>query len=428
MTPSIEFTSPEEIKSRQEKLLRDQMQYLLHNSPYYQELFRKHAIEVGSIHTLDDLQKIPVTTKDDLHRQNMDFLCVPATKIVDYVTTSGTLGEPVTIALTDRDLDRLALNEAISFDCAGVAPGEVVQLMTTLDRRFMAGMAYFLGARKLGCGIIRVGNGIPELQWDSIHRFNPATLIAVPSFLLKMIEYAESKGISLDDSGVKRAICIGEPIRNVDFSWNSLGEKILQKWKIELCSTYASTEMQTAFSECSAGNGGHHHPELIIVEFLDDDNQPVKKGEPGEVTITTLGVEGMPLLRFKTGDIFYYYTGTCSCGRQTLRLGPVLGRRKHMVKYKGTTLYPPALFDILDKVEYVKEYIVEVSTNTIGMDEILVRVACPNPPENFIKEIQDHFRAVLRVAPPIRLESENDLLKDMNPVLSRKPMKFIDRR
>ena len=310
MTPSIEFTSPAEIRQKQEALLGELMKSLEQCSPYYKELFFNHSLSFSSIKTLEDLLKIPVTTKDDLHRQNADFLAVPQKKVVDFVTTSGTMGEPVTIGITDKDLDRLAYNEAISFACAGVAEGDVIQLMTTLDRRFMAGMAYFLGARKLGCGIIRVGNGIPELQWDSIHRFHPTTLIAVPSFLLKMIEYAESKGISLENSGVKRAICIGEPIRKADFSWNSLSEKILQKWNIELFSTYASTEMQTAFSECSAGKGGHHHPELIIVEFLDDDDQPVKEGEAGEVTITTLGIEGMPLLRFKTGDIFYHSIGS----------------------------------------------------------------------------------------------------------------------
>ncbi len=88
-----------------------------------------------------------------------------------------------------------------------------------------------------------------------------------------------------------------------------------------------STEMGTAFTECSEGKGGHHHPELIIVEFLDDNNNPVPEGEAGEVTITTLGVEGMPLLRFKTGDICHYYNEPCKCGRTTKRLGPVIGRK-----------------------------------------------------------------------------------------------------
>ena len=101
------------------------------------------------------------------------------------------MGDPVTVAMTDRDLDRLAYNEALSFTCADGSADDIFQLMTTLDRRFMAGMAYFLGIRKLGGGIVRVGNGIPELQWDTINRIRPNTIIVVPSFILRIIEYAE---------------------------------------------------------------------------------------------------------------------------------------------------------------------------------------------------------------------------------------------
>ena len=160
---------------------------------------------------------MPVTTKEDLQKHNDDFLCVPANKIIDYATTSGTLGDPVTFGLTDGDLDRLAYNEAISFDCAGIKEGDIVQLMTTIDRRFMAGLAYFLGLRKMQVGVIRVGAGIPELQWDSILKYKPTYLITVPSFLLKMIEYAENHNIDLNNSSVKGAICIGESLRNQDF-------------------------------------------------------------------------------------------------------------------------------------------------------------------------------------------------------------------
>src|SRR5690606_17808280 len=121
----------------------------------------------------EDLQKIPVTTKDDLQKNNNQFLCVERAEIADYVTTSGTSGDPVWVALTDRDLDRLAYNEALSYQCVGLDRGSVVQLTTTIDRRFMAGLAYFLGARKAGIGLIRVGSGVPELQWDTIEKVKP---------------------------------------------------------------------------------------------------------------------------------------------------------------------------------------------------------------------------------------------------------------
>jgi phenylacetate-CoA ligase len=428
MLPLIESRPTAEIKTFQEEKLKDQLLFLKEKSTFYKEHFRKNNIDISKIKTLEDLARIPPTTKDDLQHQNEAFICVPRNKIIDYITTSGTLGDPVTFAMTDSDLDRLAYNESISFAVADGDENDIYQLMTTIDRRFMAGLAYFLGVRKLGAGIIRVGNGMPELQWDSIRRFKPNAFITVPSFILKLLEYAEENGIDYKASSIRKAICIGEPLRNPDFSLTTLSRKIAEKWDIRLYSTYASTEMGTAFTECRYGCGGHHHPELIIVEFLDENDLPVKENEAGEVTISTLGVEGMPLLRFKTGDVCYHYNEPCQCGRTTMRLGPVLGRKQQMIKYKGTTLYPPALYDILDNMENIVNYYVEVYTNSIGTDEILIHIGSQQVTDTFEKQIKDHFRAKLRVAPQIVFEPVEQVGKTLHPEGSRKSMKFIDKR
>ena len=426
--PEIEFDTPENIEKLQEQLLRQSLAYVNANSPFYRKRFAEHGIDITAITSVADLVKIPVTTKDELQLHNDEFLCVPRHEIIDYSTTSGTLGDPVTFGLTDKDLDRLAYNEAISFDCTGIKKGDVVQLMTTIDRRFVAGLAYFLGLRKLGAGIIRVGAGIPQLQWDSILKYKPKYLITVPSFLLKLIEYAENHGIDYQNSGIVGAICIGEPLRDQDFSNNMLAAKITDKWKIKLLSTYASTEMSTAFTECGFQNGGHHHPELIIVEILDDKNHPVAHGQSGELTITTLGVEGMPLVRFKTGDIVTLHTERCRCGRTTSRVGSVLGRKQHMIKYKGTTLYPPAMHDVLTHFDQVDNHCIEITSNEFGSDEILVRIAAKIWDESLLLEIKDYFRAKLRVAPKIEFADSDALNADVFPPMGRKPVRFIDKR
>ena len=426
--PDIEKKSLSEIKLYQEKRLQELLPYLKTNSVFYSRLFKKQNIDIRDIKTLEDLTKIPVTTKDDLQTQADDFLCVDRKKIVDYVTTSGTLGEPVTFAMTNNDLDRLAYNEYISFSCAGVTEDDVFQLMVTMDKRFMAGLAYYLGLRKLGAGIIRVGPGLQELQFESINRYHSTGLITVPSFIPKLIDFAQQHGIDYKNSSIKKAICIGEPIRNNDFSLNTLGRKITDKWDIKLYSTYASTEMGTAFTECDAGQGGHHHPEMIIVEFLNDNNQPVAEGEAGEVTITTLGVEAMPLLRFKTGDICHFHTEPCSCGRNTLRLGPVIGRKQQMLKFKGTTLFPPAIYDVLNEIDCIRNYIIEVSTNNLGTDEILIKAGCDSHGSVNKKIIKDHFRAKLRVAPEIEFFDQKEILKMQFPADNRKPVTFVDKR
>lgn len=425
----LDRQSKENIKKYQEEQLRELLRYVNKNSKFYSDQYKQHNINIDEINTIEDLQKLPFTTKDDLYEQNDDFICVDRRKIVDYITTSGTLGDPVTFAMTDADLERLAYNEYISFICSDGNADDIYQLMVTLDRRFMAGLAYFLGIKKLGAGMVRVGNGMIELQWDTIRRIQPNALIAVPSFILKLIEYAEANGIDYKNSSIKKAICIGESLRNSDFSLNTLGQRIKDKWDIKLYSTYASTEMGAAFAECGEGIGGHHRPELLIVEFVDEYNNPVKEGEPGELVITTLGVEGMPLIRFKTGDIVEHHTESCKCGRNSMRLGPVIGRKNEMIKYKGTTLYPPALYDILNDMEYVENYIIEVSTNQIGTDDILIRIATNgHKPENFEKYIKDHFRAKLRVAPTIQFESKESINQVKFPELKRKPVVFIDKR
>ncbi len=428
MIPEIEKASIEAIKAFQEEKLKELLHYLNKNSSYYQGVFQERGIDINTVQTIEDLAQIPVTTKDQLQQYNDDFICVPKNKIIDYVTTSGTLGEPVTFALTDNDLERLAYNEAISFACAGVGQNDVMQLMTTMDRRFMAGLAYFLGARKLGSGIIRVGSGIPELQWDSIKKFKPTYLICVPSFLLKLIEFAQQHNIDLSQSGVEGAICIGEPIKNQDFSLNILASKIKSSWDIELYSTYASTEMSTAFNECEHHNGGHHHPELIIVEILDDNDNAAIQGEIGELVITTLGVEAMPLLRFKTGDMVKAHNEACKCGRNTLRLGPVEGRKKQMIKYKGTTLYPPAMYNVLNHFSEVDAFVIEIYHNELGTDEILIKIAAKNVSETLLTEIKDHIRAKLRVLPRIEFCDKKDLNALRFPAMSRKPIELIDRR
>lgn len=425
---SLEYLGKDELRNYQEQRLKEHLHYLKANSPYYQRLFQEHHIDVDQINSLADLSLIPVTEKSDLQVYNQDFLCVDPALVRDYVTTSGTLGDPVLVALTDSDLDRLSVNESFSYACMGLPAGDVVQLTTTMDRRFMAGLAYFLGARKAGLGVVRVGSGVPELQWDTISRVHPKALVCVPSFLLKMIEYAERSGIDFRSCSVKKVLCIGEAIRNPDFTPNTLAKRILDKWDVELYSTYASTEMATAFTECQHATGGHYHPELLIAEFLDDDNEPVADGQPGELVVTTLGVEGMPLLRFKTGDILQPLYGLCACGRTTMRVGPVIGRKNQMIKYKGTTIYPPAMFDLLHDFSEVENYLVEITSNTLGEDEIAVLVGTVSPQEDLMNRIKDRFRAKLRVSPRIIFMDIEALNRLKLPDNSRKSLTLIDRR
>src|SRR5690606_23588249 len=213
-------TKPE-IENVNLNLLYKALVYVRDNSKFYKTLLGQSSIP--SVHSLGSFQNLPFTSKTDLTKYRKDFWCTDSDSISDYCSSSGSEGNPLTIPLTDNDLDRLARNEANSFATAGLDNYDIIQLCTTIDKRFMAGLAYVLGARKLGSGIIRTGAYLPEYQWRTIREIKPSTLIIVPSFLVKLLAFAEENGIDPAKTSVKRAICIGESIRNPDFSLNALG-------------------------------------------------------------------------------------------------------------------------------------------------------------------------------------------------------------
>lgn len=425
---AIDKLSSREIKSLQEIKLKQLLNYVDQHSPYYSAIFKDNDIKAEKISTLDELERIPTTSKEDLQIHNMDFLCVPRQKVTEYTTTSGTLGTPVTIALTKNDVQRLAYNEYLSFHCAGASSKDIFQLALTLDKQFMAGMAYYLGALRLKAGVVRTGPGAPSMQWETISRVKSTSLVVVPSFILNLIEFALDNKICLADSPVKRAICIGENVRNESFEYNTIGKRIKDLWNIELFSTYASTEMQTAFTECRHGAGGHLHPELLIAEVLDDDGRPVGIGDRGELTITTLGVEGMPLVRYRTGDICAIYDSPCNCGRSSIRISPILGRKKQIIKFKGTSIYPSVIYEILNGNSNIIDYVLEVSSNELDTDDIAIWIAARDNSEKLISKLISYLHASLRVMPKIIFSEIETIKQKQFSGFGRKPQRFIDKR
>jgi phenylacetate-CoA ligase len=408
------------------RALREHLARLLDKSPFYKEHLKWCGPSARAVETLDHFRELPFTEKDDLARDNMAFLCADMADVRDIVTTSGTLGDPVSLFLTEGDLQRLGRNEAGSFRIAGCTPADTFQLLTTIDKRFMAGLAYFLGVRELGGRIVRSGPGALQLQWESIQRFRPTVLIAVPSFIPRLVRYAREHGIDPAASSVRSIICIGEPVRNADLSPNLLAQRITSEWGVTLLSTYASTEMATAFTECPHGNGVHVQPEFIHVEVVKENGEHAADGEAGEVVVTPLGVEGMPLLRYRTGDICHWHGTPCACGRNTPRLGPVVGRRQQLLKFKGTSLYPNAIIDLLAHMREVSSFVVEVERDELGLDEVILRLSLRG--ENAEERVREEMASKLRVTPRIILADREEIDRLRFNENERKPRLLIDRR
>ncbi|MDF3028111.1 MAG: AMP-dependent synthetase and ligase [Fluviicola sp.] len=396
--------------------------YAVAHAPFYRKHFSKNSLEHLN---WEGFRALPFTTKEDLSQNNRDFLCVPPAQVAEYVTTSGTSGKPVTIYLTKKDLVRLAKNEKESFELTGAKAGDLFQLMTTIDKQFMAGLAYYLGVQELNAGMIRIGPGVPALQWNSILENKPTILIAVPSFLVNLIDYAKQNGIDVNQTSVRSAICIGEPIREDDLSENVLAKRIHADWNIELFSTYASTEMGAAFTECTAHQGGHLNEDLIYLEVLDDEGNEVAHGEKGEIVVSTLNTEGTPLIRYKTGDVARIYRETCSCGRTSPRVGPILGRKNQMIKFKGTTIFPPSIYEIFDSRSEITCYKIEVAKDYLGHDTITILLENRIEHSPVMFKIIEDCKAKLRVVPHFVFLETDYLRSQVFKNHMRKPEKIV---
>ncbi len=253
-------------------------------------------------------------------------------------------------------------------------------------------------------------------------------IVGVPSLMVKIGQYALDNNEDPCATKIKKLIAIGEPTKDENMQLLAVAKQLEDMWGAKIYSTYASSEIATTFCECSARSGGHLRPELNIIEILDNNGQPVEDGEKGEVVTTPLGVEGMPLLRFKTGDISCFITQKCSCGRTTKRLAPIIGRKNQMLKYKGTTVFPNAILSSLEGDSRFYNGYIEVKKNADGTDRIILYAALSHDTinDNWIKDV---LRAKVRVVPEIEIIMQEAADKKVYQFdKKRKRMTFFDLR
>lgn len=425
MDGNFQTGSRDKSDRQQEEYLFEHVNYCLANSPYYRGRFGK---EFKKISSLGEYSRIGFTTKDDLLRHNNEFLSVPEAEIVDTCFTSATEGTvPVNFLQTASDLERLAYNEKAAFEIAGLRREDTVAVCVALDRGFMAGLAYFLGGVKLGAHMIRVGPAGTQQIWDILKTHRPTVIIGVPSSLAKVAIQATQEGHDPKSLNLKKIIAIGEPIRDRDLNMLANVRRIEELWNTEIYSTYASTEMASTFCECRARQGGHMRPEMIYVEVLDEEGRRVPDGETGEVVVTPMGIQGMPLMRFKTGDISFVISEPCACGRTTRRIGPVLGRKSQQLKYKGTNVFPNAIVSIVEANPDFAGCYVEVYSAEFGEDRVVANIA-PCAKNYDLEKLKEQLRSGLRVVPEIKMISEEELNRMTQPEGKRKRKIFFDLR
>ena len=420
----LAFRSSDEIRAAQEKRLAEHL-IQCRKSPFYRKRLAGAVSPSLKRFPLDALRDLPLTTKADLEAQNDDFLAVPAQAIRDIVQSSGTTGRPTRVMYTARDLERLAYNEAVCFKGCGMGPGDRVLLTCTLDRCFVAGYAYHLGAQAVGACTIRSGLNLAEGHAAVIALQNPTFVVGVPGFLRKLGKHLHDLG--RPPRGIRGLICIGEPLRDAKLHPTALSQDLERLWSAPAFSTYSSSEIVTSFCECEARCGGHAAPDLGIAEIVDEAGNVLPPGQTGEVVVTPLDVEGMPLVRFRTGDVGYLVEKPCACGRNTVRLSPILGRRAHMLKIRGTTFYPATAFEVLNDIPEIGEYYLKVET--VGQeDRASVHLSADPDTPGVRRKIEDRLQARLRVRIDLCVEPEEAIRRQVYVAHSRKPVRFIDLR
>jgi phenylacetate-CoA ligase len=326
--------------------------------------------------------------------------------------------------LTEADVRRLALNERLSFECAGLTARDTVLIAVALDRCFIAGMAYWLGLRELGCAAVRVGASSPLLVLEMIERIRPTTIVGVPSFLRVIAEKARETGFDLRGCSVEKAVCIGEPVRDRGLSLSASGRAIETAWAARLYSTYGVTELANSLCECDAGAGGHLHDQQLHLEVLDDGGNPAGDGEVGEIVATTFGVEAMPLLRYRTGDCAALFRAPCACGRTTPRIGPIVGRKHQKLKFKGASLFPSTLESVLEQAEGVEAFVIIARAESELSDSVEVWVHGGATPA----ALREALQARSKIAPRIRPASLAEIEAWQMPPQARKRRTFVDLR
>lgn len=412
--PEMETMTREEIETLQLKRLKDTISHCM-NSPFYKNRFKEYNLKPEDIKTLDDLRKIPFTTKQDL-RDNYPYglSAVPLEKVVRLHSSSGTTGTPTVILHTQKDLDEWANAVARCLYMVGLRNGDVFQNSSGYGM-FTGGLGFQYGAERLGMLTVPAAAGNTKRQIKFITDFGTTALHAIPSYAGRLYEVMEEMGIDpRKDTKLKTLIIGAEPHsdeqrRKIE---NMLGVKAYNSFGMsEMCGP------GVAF-ECTEQNGMHIWEDYYIVEIVNPDTlEPVADGEIGELVLTTINREAMPLLRYRTRDLTRILPGECKCGRHHKRLDRMKGRSDDMIILKGVNIFPIQIENILMQFkELGTDYLITL-TNLEANDEMTVEVELSEFYDDYgflqklTKEITRQLKDEILITPIVKLVAKGSLPK-----------------
>lgn len=339
--------------------------------PFYKKHFEKEGIAPDSIRSLGDIRRLPFTTKSDLREYYpLGFLAVPREKVARIHGSSGTTGKPTFVAYTAEDLQMWAGLCARFLTAGGLRPEHTVHIAFSYGL-FTGGFGLHYGVEKVGASVVPAAGGNTERQISLMMDLGAEVLVCTPSYALYLGEVAQEKGISPADLPLRFAHLGGEP-------WtDDMRTAIESQMGLYAFNNYGLSEIigPGLSGECAARRGMHIQEDHFLVECLNPDTlEPVEEGSRGELVITNLTKQAMPLIRYRTRDIAFLNSAPCPCGRTSIRMSRVVGRSDDMLIIRGVNVFPSQIEEALLRVEgTAPHYQIEI-TRPRALDEVTVRV------------------------------------------------------
>ncbi|MDR0320435.1 MAG: phenylacetate--CoA ligase [Treponema sp.] len=424
----IEKMPRSELETLQLQKLKAQVDLAL-RTPFYKERLTKIGIKSkDDIKTLDDLNRIPFTSKNDLRDGfPYGFLAIPKEEVVRLHASSGTTGTPTTIYFSRDDIKRWADYMARCIYSTGCDKNDVFQNMITYGL-FTGGLGFHQGGEEVGMLVIPAGAGNTARQFKMMQDYGTTVLHATPSFLLHLETKMREAGVSRESLSIKRAFAGAEPYSE------DTRLRIEALLKVDVYNSYGLSEMNgpgVAF-ECQCKDGLHIWEDGYIAEIVDPNTlQPVKEGEIGELVLTILCREATPLLRYRTRDLTSFYTEPCKCGRTHRRLHRITGRSDDMLIINGVNVFPSQIEEVIMGMKEVGNNYLIIVEKDGALDKLTVKTEVISDifmddtrPLNALKEkIKETLQASISISPKVELHESGSL-----PISEGKAVRVQDKR
>ncbi|MCC6028237.1 MAG: phenylacetate--CoA ligase [Archaeoglobi archaeon] len=425
--PSMERMPVEDLKEIQEKKLRALVNNVYNYSPFYKRKFKELGLHPSDIRGLEDLPKLPFTKKQDL-RDNYPFgmFAVPISQIVRFHASSGTTGKPTLVGYTENDIRMWVESLCRGLVSCGVTHEDIVQIAYGYGL-FTGGLGFHYAVEKIGATALPISTGNTARQIELMKDLGVTVIACTPSYMLYMAEYAEKMGTSIRETSLRIGIFGAEP-------WSEETRKrIEEKTGITAYDVYGTSELSgPLFTECTERNGLHIWADHFLVEVIDPKTgENVGEGEKGELVVTTLSKEAMPLIRWRTGDITILETEKCNCGRTHPRIMRILGRSDDMLIVRGVNVFPSQIEHVLMQIPELGEHYMIILDRVENLDvmtiqvELNQKVSIEKPGEilNLKRKVEERLKSVLGVHANVELVNPGTLQR-----FEGKAKRIIDRR